>query len=125
MKKILITASTIAGATPLVAFATDTNVFDILAIVAKVLSVVTPILVAVAVIYFIWQIIQYTLSGDDKKKAEAKKNIPTALVGLFIMVAFWGILTVVSNTFGVGPEQLRTGDIPCIENPQLGIYCDR
>lgn len=125
MKKILITASTIAGATPLVAFATDTNVFDILAIIARVLSVVTPILVAVAVVYFIWQIIQYTLSGDDKKKAEAKKNIPTALVGLFIMVAFWGILTVVSNTFGVGPEQLGTHDIPCIENPQLGIYCDR
>ncbi len=125
MKKILITASTIAGATPLVAFATDTNVFDILAIIARVLSVVTPILVALAVVYFIWQIIQYTLSGDDKKKAEAKKNIPTALVGLFIMVAFWGILTVVSNTFGVGPQQLRTRDIPCIENPQLGIYCDR
>lgn len=125
MKKIFIAASTLAGATPLVAFATDTNVFDILAIVARVLSVVTPILVALAVVYFIWQVIQYTLSGDDKKKAEAKKNIPTALIGLFIMVAFWGILTVVSNTFGVGPEQLDTRDIPCIENPQLGIYCDR
>lgn len=125
MKKIFIAASTLAGATPLVAFATDTNVFDILAIVARVLSVVTPILVALAVVYFIWQVIQYTLSGDDKKKAEAKKNIPTALVGLFVMVAFWGILTVVSNTFGVGPQQLATPDIPCIENPQLGIYCDR
>jgi ABC-type xylose transport system permease subunit len=125
MKKIFIAASTLAGATPLVAFATDTNVFDILGIIARVLSVVTPILVALAVVYFIWQVIQYTLSGDDKKKAEAKKNIPTALVGLFVMVAFWGILTVVTNTLGIGPEQLDTRDIPCIENPQLGIYCNR
>ena len=107
MKKIFILASAVAGATPLVALATDANAFSILAVIARILSVVTPILVALAVVYFIWQIIQYTISGDAKKKEDARKNIVPALIGLFVMVAFWGILTVVSNTFGVGPEQDR------------------
>ncbi len=125
MKKIFILASAVAGATPLVALATDANAFSILAVIARILSVVTPILVALAVVYFIWQIIQYTISGDAKKKEDARKNIVPALIGLFVMVAFWGILTVVSNTFGVGPEQLGERNIPCIPNQQLGIYCDR
>jgi hypothetical protein len=64
------------------------------------------------------------MAGDDKKKAEAKKAIPTALIGLFIIVAFWGILSLVTNTIDIGPEQLNERDIPCVPNSAAGIYCD-
>lgn len=125
MKKIFITVPSVILATPLVAFATDTNAFDILATVAQFLGYITPVLVTVAVVYFIWVVIQYTISGDENKKKEAKAAIPKALIGLFIIVAFWGILSVVRNTFGIGPEQLHPGDIPCIPNPALGVECYR
>lgn len=122
MKKILIPALSLAGFTPLVALATDTTIGDIMYVISNLLSFVTPILVTVAVIYFIWTVIKYTIMEDEKKK-EAKKQIVPALVGLFLIVAFWGILSVVSNTFRVGPEQLRNEHIPCVPNPVMGISC--
>src|SRR5574344_1535487 len=123
MKKILIPVLSIMGFAPMIAFATDTTAGDIMFTIGNLLGYVTPVLVTIAVIYFIYTVIVYTMSGDDKKKADAKKNIIPALIGLFLIVAFWGILSVVSNTFNVGPEQLRKEHIPCVPNPAMGIIC--
>ena len=123
MKKILIPVLSIMGFAPVIAFATDTTAGDIMFTIGNLLGYVTPVLVTIAVIYFIYTVIVYTMSGDDKKKADAKKNIIPALIGLFLIVAFWGILSVVSNTFNVGPEQLRKEHIPCVPNPAMGINC--
>lgn len=123
MKKILIPVLSIMGFAPVIAFATDTTAGDIMFTIGNLLGYVTPVLVTIAVIYFIYTVIVYTMSGDDKKKADAKKNIIPALIGLFLIVAFWGILSVVSNTFNVGPEQLREEHIPCVPNPAMGITC--
>lgn len=123
MKKILIPVLSIIGFAPLTALATDTTAGDIMFTIGNLLGYVTPILVTVAVIYFIWTVIKYTLTKDEAQKKKAKDNIVPALVGLFLIVAFWGILSVVSNTFNVGPEQLQGKDIPCVPNPAMGIVC--
>ncbi len=123
MKKILIPVLSLAGFTPLVALATQTDARYILFTIGNLLGYVTPILVTVAVIYFIWTVITYTLTKDDSQKKKAKDNIVPALIGLFLIVAFWGILSVVSNTFKVGPEQLKQEHIPCVPNPAMGIIC--
>jgi len=123
MKKILIPVLSIMGFSPMIALATDTTAGDIMFTIGNLLGYVTPILVTVAVIYFIWTVIKYTLTKDEAQKKKAKDNIIPALVGLFLIVAFWGILSVVSNTFNVGPEQLRKDHIPCVPNPAMGIDC--
>ncbi len=123
MKKILIPVLSIMGFAPMIAFATDTTAGDIMFTIGNLLGYVTPILVTVAVIYFIGTVIKYTLTKDEAQKKKAKDNIIPALVGLFLIVAFWGILSVVSNTFNVGPEQLRKEHIPCVPNPAMGITC--
>lgn len=123
MKKILIPVLSIMGFAPMIALATDTTAGDIMFTIGNLLGYVTPILVTVAVIYFIWTVIKYTLTKDEAQKKKAKDNIIPALVGLFLIVSFWGILSVVSNTFNVGPEQLREEHIPCVPNPAMGITC--
>jgi len=123
MKKILIPVLSIMGFAPVIALATDTTAGDIMFTIGNLLGYVTPILVTVAVIYFIWTVIKYTLTKDEAQKKKAKDNIIPALVGLFLIVSFWGILSVVSNTFNVGPEQLRKDHIPCVPNPAMGIDC--
>lgn len=125
MKKVFSIGVVLGGVLPFVASAAaGVTAFSILGTVARFLSYVIPVLVTIAVIYFIWQVVSYTLTGDDKKKAEAKKNIPTALIGLFLIVAFWGILSLITTTTGVGPQSLNEADIPCIPNSAAGIYCD-
>lgn len=125
MKKIVSFGIILGGLLPLVASAAaGVTAFSILQDVGNFLGKLIPVLITIAVVYFIWQVLTYTLTGDDKKKGDAKKNIPIALIGLFLIVAFWGILSLITTTTGVGPERLDSSDIPCIENPNAGIYCD-
>ncbi len=120
MKKYIIGGATLALA-PIVASAAATA-FSILAIVQSLMNIVIPILITLAVIYFIWGVIQYTISQDEEAKKNARGKIIMGLVGLFVIVAFWGIINVLSRTIGVSNDKAPV-DLPCIENRDLGIFC--
>lgn len=125
MKKI-ISLGVILGATPLFAFAaTGVTAFSILGIIAKFLGYIIPVLITLAVVYFIWGVLSFILSSDEEAKKSGRAKIINGLIGLFIIIAFWGVISLVTTTFGVGAEQLRQQDIPCIPNPAAGINCYR
>ena len=70
--------------------------------IPQILNIVIPILMVIATIVFIWGIISYILSaGSDERKKEAKNLIIWGLIGLFVIVAMWGLVTVIGSTFGV------------------------
>jgi hypothetical protein len=119
MKKI-ISLGVILGVTPAVAFAADA--FSILAVVNQILNWIIPILITLAVVYFIWGVISYTVSTDEEKKKNAKKGIIQGLIGLFVIVAFWGIIALVTNTFAVGPQKLNPDAIPCIPSQTVDCF---
>jgi len=121
MKKIILWGVGLGVVAPSIVFAA--SAFSILAVLANILQFIIPILITLAVVYFIWGVVQYILGGDGEKKKEARAKIIGGLVGLFIIVAFWGIIRLVTNTFDVGPEQLNPDAIPCIPNFQAGIVC--
>lgn len=120
MKKLFLLGGGLMAVMPLAAFAEvadSSRVLGIMDVVTQILSYLLPILIAVAVIYFIWGVIQYLISGDEEKKKKATGMITRGLIGLFIIVAFWGIIRFFSDTVGVGPEQLNENAIPCVPNP--------
>ena len=119
MKKIISFGIGLGVVAPFVAFAADA--FSIIAKVTQILSVIIPLLITLAVVYFIWGVIQYTVSSDEEKKKKARGMIIQGLIGLFVIIAFWGIIRLITNTFGVGPEQLNSNAIPCIPAP--GVIC--
>ncbi len=118
MKKI-IAVGVALGIVPLFAFAADA--FSILTTVNQILSYIIPLLITLAVVYFIWGVIQYTLSTDEEKKKKARGMIIQGLIGLFVIIAFWGIIKLVTNTFGVGPTRIDQASLPCIPSP--GVLC--
>lgn len=120
MKKF-ITIGAIAGSVAVPWFAFAADAFSIITVINKILATIIPVLITLAVVYFIWGIIQYTLASDEEKKKKARGMIIQGLIGLFIIVAFWGIIRLITNTFGVGPEQLNSNAIPCIPGP--GVVC--
>ena len=123
MKKI-ISLGIVLGSMPMLAFAAaGVSAFSILGNIARLLGYAIPVLITLAVVYFIWGVIQYTVSTDEEAKKGARSKIIQGLIGLFVIVAFWGILSLITTTFGVGPEQLNQQDIPCIPNPDAGITC--
>ena len=118
-KKLISFGAIVAVFAPMLAFAA--NAFTIITTVNQILSLIIPILITVAVVYFIWGVISYLISGDEEKKKGARDAIVRGLIGLFVIVAFWGIIRLITNTFGVGPEQIDHNIIPCIPGP--GVPC--
>ena len=116
MKKYILFGS-VATLAPFAAFAAA-DAFSILAIIQSILNIVIPLLITIAVVYFIWGVIQYTISQDEEAKKGARGKIIMGLIGLFVIVAFWGILNVLSRTIGVSSDN-TPGGLPCIPNYKL------
>lgn len=70
--------------------------------IMSILNVVIPLLIALAVVIFLWGVVQYiTAGGDEEKGKEARNTMIWGIVGLFVMVAVWGLVNVLVSTFGL------------------------
>jgi len=78
------------------------------------LDSIIPILFLIATIVFLWGIILFiTSGGDEEKRKEGRQYIIFGLIGLFVMVAIWGIVEVLVDFFdfgGIGAPSLP--DLP-------------
>ncbi len=63
---------------------------------------VLPLLVSLAVVGFVYGIITYFLNPDNEEKRKGGKQFMIwGLIGLFAIISLWGLVGVLSNTFGV------------------------
>lgn len=102
MKKI-ISLGLVMGSLPVLASAyQQTTVETIIITLIRYLNYIVPALITVAVIYFVWGIVTFISSSDEEAKKGGRAKIINGLIGLFVIVSFWGIIGIVKNTFGVG-----------------------
>lgn len=93
--------ATVFVAMPSFALATET-IPDMITTVGTLVGATVPVLMGLGLIYFLWGVIQYIRSASDEtKKVDAKKIIIRGLIGLFSMVAVWGLVEVIRATLGV------------------------
>lgn len=67
-------------------------------------SIVNPLialLLGVALVYFLWGVLQYITKLNSKDQAEARQVMWWGIVALFVMVSVWGLVQVLLNTFGL------------------------
>ncbi len=63
---------------------------------------VVPFLFSLAVVGFIWGIIQYFLNPENEEKRKKGKSFMIwGLITLFVMISMWGIVNLFSNTLGI------------------------
>ncbi len=123
MKKIALTLGVLA--LPLVTFAqNDTQVVNLLLNLRKWLNIIIPILIIVAVVYFIWGVIQYVVmsKGDEEAQAAARNKIVYGLIGIFVILSVYGLVFFLGRTLGVG--QGGSAPVPCVTgtyDPSTGI----
>jgi len=71
----------------------------ILNLATVILNPLIKLMFAVAVVVFLWGIIEYIKgSGSPDSREKGTQHILWGLVGLFIMVSVYGILTLFKNT---------------------------
>lgn len=68
-------------------------------------AIINPLIVlmfAVASVYFLWGLATFVMNAEDSAgREEGKRKIIWGLIGLVIMVSVYGILAILSNTFGI------------------------
>lgn len=71
-------------------------------LVTYIINPVIGLLVALAVAYFIYGAAMFILSADSEEgRKKGKAHLLWGVIGLFVIVAVYGILNIVVSTFGV------------------------
>ena len=67
----------------------------------ELLSAVLPVLIALGVVFFVWGVITYVVSGDEEAKKKGRDRMIYGIIGLVVIVGMWGLVKIVTNTFGL------------------------
>ena len=114
MKKFTYMA-VLAAALPFGANAATTTsihtVWDIFSFIQNLLNTVLPIIIAAAVVYFVWGMFQLFLAGDEEKKEKAKTTIIYGVIAIFVMVSVWGLVNILVRTFGLDNTSTTNGTL--------------
>ena len=105
MKKVI--ASIAVLATPMLASAqlavTEQSATGIVRFIQTALNMAVGLLIAAAVVWFLYGVFKFIVSaGDAEKRDEGRNAIITGIIGLAVMVSVWGLVRWVTNTAGTG-----------------------
>ncbi len=89
--------------------------------IGALLNTVIPILITLGVIYFIWGVISYVVAGDEEAKTAGRDKMIFGIIGLVVIIGMWGLVGIVSRTFGIGQGGGNNIIIPCV--PYEGHSC--
>lgn len=103
MKKLL--AVGLSGLLPILAFAQGLDydpsegIGGLLNWFKNLLNALVPIVIAIAVVWFIWNVFMFVIKeGEDKDKA--KSAMIWGIIAIAVMVSVWGLVAILTNTFG-------------------------
>lgn len=87
------------------------NLRDIIYVLLGLSRTIVYLIMALATVYFLWGLVGYIKSsGDVSAREESRKYIIYGLLGLFVMTGVWGLVEILTNTFGfsgIGIPQIR------------------
>ena len=83
----------------LVNFITDTIIMSLIKLIG-----------ALATLFFLWGVMKFIKDADNPaKRAEGQQFILYGLIGLFVMVSFYGIVRILENTFQLPTNNTSVG----------------
>ena len=74
--------------------------------------IINPLIVllfALAVVYFVYGLVRYLLSPDNEEiRKSSKSHMLWGIIGMFIMVSVFGIMSLILNTLGENRIQIES-----------------
>jgi hypothetical protein len=90
-----------------------TDLGSIFAIIYRIIQVSVPIIIALAVLVFLWGVFRYVVSNAAEDKDKARGTMIWGIVGIFVMVSVWGLVGILQTTFGVNDtDALPVPELP-------------
>ena len=67
-------------------------------ILTNVVNPIIYLIMALAVVYFVWGVISYVISSDEEAKKAGKNRMIWGIIGLVVIVGMWGLVGIVTKT---------------------------
>lgn len=113
MKKLQVGIVGLLAFMPFAASA-QTDAESILESLGTLINLATPIVVALALLFFFWGLATFILSaGNEEKRKEGRGIMIWGIIALFIIVSIWGLIRVVQETFNL--ETSTTIEVPGVK----------
>ena len=68
-------------------------------VIGVINNVLVPLILAIALIAFIWGIFRFFIFDTEEAKARGKDLMVFGLIGFFVIVSVWGLVNLLVNTF--------------------------
>ena len=81
-----------------------TSIADLIRSVTNIVSLLIPLVIGLAILFFFWGIARFILSADNEEKRKQTKHLLIwGVVAMFVLVSIWGIISVLQETLNL-PE---------------------
>ncbi len=122
-KKLFVLSGSLLTLAPVLAFAqtagpvgcnvvANNTLQAVICKIAELLNTIIPIIIVLGVVFFIWGVVQYMIGADEEAKKKGRDKIIYGIIGLVVIVGMWGLVRIVTNTFGLNNSQGFTP--PCV-----------
>ena len=100
-------------ALPVWAYADSEDLFDVIQVFQTVLASLIPLIIGLAVLYFVWNLTQYILKSESVEgRADAKNAMIWGVIIIFVMVSLWGLVNVLAGTFDLDVSVTGIPNVP-------------
>ncbi len=77
------------------------------------------IVMALALVFFLWGVVRYITAGDSEEgRRDARNTMLYGVIGLFVMTSVWGLVNLVGSIVGIEPGR-GGGDSPLLPGEEL------
>jgi len=97
----MVSAQTTGGTATVCTGGQITTIQSLICKFNEILGAVLPLLIALGVVFFVWGVITYVIAGDEEAKTAGRDKMIMGIIGLAIIVGLWGLVRIVTNTFGI------------------------
>jgi len=59
------------------------------------------LIIALAILTFVWNVYQYFIVKDPENRKEASLYVMYSVIGIFVILSFWGLVNIISNTLNI------------------------
>ncbi|MFA6338728.1 MAG: hypothetical protein WCW87_01575 [Candidatus Paceibacterota bacterium] len=87
---------------PQIASAEVTDFRGLTDLIQSMLEMVVPIIIGTAVLFFLYGIFKSMTATGEDAKSEGRTLMLYGIVALFVMVSVWGLVRLLTDTFGWG-----------------------